>query len=194
MKTFVLLGACWITAMNVKAQTTCDTIVADFSHTNSGVTYYFFDESILNNPDSVYWHWNFDDGPNSASSLRNPVHYFYYEGDHIVSLTIDVFVHGVWCSKTHYDTINTPGVPLGLPDSKQTEASVYPNPTNGTFTIESSLPLESYAIYDATGKMMLQKNYDSNFVILPATISVGYYTLELKTSQGILTKRLKVVR
>ncbi len=193
MKNFVLLAAFSIALLRMEAQTTCDSIVADFSHTNSGVTYYFFDESILNNPDSVYWHWYFDDGPDT-SSLRNPVHYFYYEGDHIVSLTIDVFVNGVWCTKTHYDTINTPGMPLGLLETKQASLSIYPNPTTGAFTIENSLPVERYALYEATGRMLLQEKNQNNLVILPATISKGYYILQLTTADGLVVKRLAVER
>lgn len=192
MKNFVLLAILSIVILSIEAQTTCDTIVADFTHTNSGVTYYFFDNSILNNPDSVYWHWNFDDGSDDTSSLRNPVHYFYYEGDHIVSLTIEVFVNGVWCNKTHYDTINTPGVPLGLLESKQSCVSIYPNPTTGIFTIENDIQVENYAIYDATGRMLLQEKSKSNPVILPAIIGTGYYYLQLKTAEGIETKRLVV--
>lgn len=194
MKNFALLLTFGIAILNVKAQTTCDSIVAGFSHTNSGVTYYFFDESILNNPDSVQWYWYFDDGPNSYSSLRNPVHYFYYEGDHIVSLAINVFVNGAVCVKTRYDTINTPGVPLGLHESKQTNVVVYPNPTTGAFTIENSLPVERYALYDATGRMLLEEKNQNNLVILPATISEGYYILQLTTAKGLVVKRLAVER
>lgn len=194
MKNIILLAAYSIAMLRIEAQTTCDTIVADFSHTNSGVTYYFFDESILNNPDSIQWYWYFDDGPNSYSSLRNPVHYFYYEGDHIVSLAINVFVNGAVCVKTHYDTINTPGVPLGLHESKEADVLVYPNPTTGTFTIENSLPVERYALYDATGRMLLQEKNQNGLFVLPATISEGYYTLQLTTAKGLVMKRLAVDR
>ncbi len=194
MKRLLLITVFSIAIQAAKAQTTCDSVSAEFSFTNSGVTYYFFDESILNNPDSINWHWNFDDGPNSVSSQRNPSHYFYYAGDHVVTLSIDVFVSGVWCYKSHSETITTVGVPAGIEEAKQTDVSIYPNPTTSTFKIESNLPIETYTLYDALGRTLLRQSYTGQLITLPSTISPGFYYLHVETANGIVVKRVELQR
>jgi len=190
MKSLSLITIYCLTVLNLKAQTTCDSIVADFSFTNSGLTYYFFDESILNDPDSIYWHWSFDDGENSFSNLRNPVHYFYYQGEHVVSLSIDVFVNGVWCSKTHYDTIYSTGVQVGIPELMESAISIHPNPGSGIFTIDRILPIESCRVYDLSGKAIQLQLFNGNRIILPDSLNSGIYFLQLNTAQGFITRRL----
>lgn len=70
-------------------------------------------------------------------------------------------------------------------------ASVYPNPSNGVFTIDlkSSTLIEKVSLTDISGKQMAV-TLDANNSFDISSYNTGVYILNLQTSEGVLNKRI----
>jgi len=72
--------------------------------------------------------------------------------------------------------------------------SVYPNPSNGLFTVSTkNMQVTSIDVYDVTGKNILNRNnlQSSNEIILDLTnASIGIYFMKINSETGIITKRI----
>jgi len=89
---------------------------------------------------------------------------------------------------------------LGYEDfsAQNNDISIYPNPTSGKFTINTSEltnTIKSYFLTDIYGKMILQKNIDWNnnyvFEIDLSKYNTGIYFLRLDTEyQGIIFRKI----
>lgn len=85
---------------------------------------------------------------------------------------------------------------LATEEFLQTQFSLYPNPTKGSFTIEFKDLANSFSVevYDVTGKTIYENNYDqaANLVqvINLDNPSNGVYFVNIKSDNGIVTKKL----
>jgi hypothetical protein len=80
----------------------------------------------------------------------------------------------------------------------QTQFSLYPNPSNGSFTLEFKELTSSYSVevFDVTGKTIYENNYDQAAglvqVINLDKPSSGVYFINIKSDKGLVTKKLIV--
>lgn len=79
----------------------------------------------------------------------------------------------------------------GLSEIEQAEKKirVYPNPSEGIFTIDSELSIQHLALFNAMGEEVPLFLSGQNQIDL-SHLSKGMYTLLLKTEEGILRKKL----
>jgi hypothetical protein len=70
--------------------------------------------------------------------------------------------------------------------NKQVEIDLYPNPSNGNFTISSNTKLKSVSITDYTGKIVLQKNdLETGVIDLDfSNFDSGVYIIKTKTNDN----------
>lgn len=74
---------------------------------------------------------------------------------------------------------------------------VYPNPSNGKFTVQSSqLNIKNIAVYNVLGEMVLDLpvNQSTSQLINLASQPAGMYQLHIKTNEGAVTKKVSVVK
>ena len=69
---------------------------------------------------------------------------------------------------------------------------VFPNPSNGSFTITASESVDSYSVLDLTGRVVIedQKLNSKHFSIDLSDETSGMYVLELRTNSGSRVTRL----
>ena len=73
--------------------------------------------------------------------------------------------------------------------------SLYPNPTNGNFIIETnSLEKQIVQLIDVTGKVVLTQAINSNATIDASSLSEGVYNMSIRSSAAIVNKRLVIVK
>ena len=62
---------------------------------------------------------------------------------------------------------------------------IYPNPTNGSLTIDASYPIKTLKIYNLQGVLLLKTNQSQTDV---ATFSAGIYILEVENTEGSVSR------
>lgn len=68
--------------------------------------------------------------------------------------------------------------------------AVYPNPSNGIFTITSSKKMTTYSIFDALGRKVLSKSTDSTTQSIDIqTLNTGMYYLMVQFEDGTIGKQ-----
>ncbi len=73
-------------------------------------------------------------------------------------------------------------------------ATVYPNPTHGTLTIEAD-DIENISIYNMLGEKLFEASADGNrFEYDFSPHEVGIYLVRIQTEKGMVTKRVMVER
>ena len=71
-------------------------------------------------------------------------------------------------------------------------ATVYPNPTNGTITIEAE-NMEGISVYNMLGEKLFEVPASGNGIEYDFNpLDVGVYIVRIQTKSGILTKRIVV--
>ena len=72
--------------------------------------------------------------------------------------------------------------------------SVYPNPTNGLFTVQGNHKFTSYTIQNILGaQIMFNEAYENDLIIDISKFTAGVYFLELLTEGGEIIKR-KIIK
>ena len=73
--------------------------------------------------------------------------------------------------------------------------NIYPNPNNGSFIIESnSAKKQTVQIYDLTGKLVLTEIINGRTTIDGSMLNEGVYSISINSDEGVITKRLVIVR
>lgn len=96
-------------------------------------------------------------------------------------------------TKNNYISVSTIGI-KEVPENVTT--GVYPNPSNGSFTLQSlygNHPIQSYSVTDLTGKVIISKTCDNS---LKETFDIsnyqnGFYFLRVNTSHGSNTLKIQ---
>ncbi len=88
------------------------------------------------------------------------------------------------------------------------DVNIYPNPSAGMFFIESTNLLNNYTVYDVTGRLVLNQviqeqppafnpfvdvNINSTVIDL-SSLSTGIYNINIKSNEGVVNKRVVIVR
>ena len=75
------------------------------------------------------------------------------------------------------------------------QVNIYPNPNNGSFVIEpSSATKQTMQVYDVNGKMVLSQAINGKTNIDATSLSEGVYNISLQSNEGVVNKRLVIVR
>ncbi len=104
---------------------------------------------------------------------------------------------GDWPATGSYfmlDNVRLTNDPTGImehPNNPVVQATVFPNPTTGIFTIESSENISAIEIMNLNGeKVYSEKMLNAKSEILNLDIPNGIYFLEITTEQGIAMKKI----
>ena len=162
--------------------------VAAFTYSGSGGGMVDFTDASTNTPTS--WLWNFDDG--NLSTQQNPSHLYAVVGQsYSVCLTA---TNGSGSNMT----CNSVPVFTSIQDHTiHNDIAVFPNPSNGSFTIESKL-LDKNAVdtvTDLIGKCVYVKTFDaalSSSELNVSQISPGIYTVKIVNAENEVALRLVV--
>ena len=163
------------------------TPTALFNATETQLSVAFNDLSI--NADS--WFWDFGDG--STSIMQNPTHVYAAAGTYTACLIASMDCGG---SDTICMTV-TPDITIGVVESGLNSLSFYPNPTNGTFTLEiaGEETVGQISILDFEGRSVYEEPVyiGSNFrKTIDADLSSGTYILRVTTENDVITSKLSV--
>ncbi len=72
--------------------------------------------------------------------------------------------------------------------------SVFPNPSNGNFTIQTSkMEKQAVQLFDLNGKLILSQILSDKIAIDVSTLNDGVYTLTIKNFNSITTKKIVIV-
>ena len=74
-------------------------------------------------------------------------------------------------------------------------ASVYPNPNNGNFMVETNNDLtQNLQVFDVTGKVVLSQQINSKSYVDCSSLNEGVYNISIGNDNNITNKRLVIVR
>ena len=149
-------------------------VSADFNFTQSGLAYSF--NPVITNANN-YW-WDFGDG--NFSTIFNPVHTYQSDGNFLVTLNVND------SSCTESKQIEVLSSSLNIKNSNS--FNVYPNPSNGNFSIRSSLKIKEVIwgeIYDVKGTFIKAIKINENQALKQFKLdqSSGVYFLRLFNSK-----------
>ena len=72
---------------------------------------------------------------------------------------------------------------------------IYPNPNNGNFIIEpNSTDKQTLQVFDVNGKLVLTQSINGTTNIDASNLAEGVYNLSLQNANGVVNKRLVIVR
>ena len=76
------------------------------------------------------------------------------------------------------------------------ELNIYPNPNNGSFVIESQNTLYNVrcTVYDVNGKVVLSQTINGKTTIDASSLNEGVYNISLQSNEGVVNKRVVIVR
>lgn len=156
---------------------------ADFSHTNTGLTFTFTD---LSTNDPTSWAWTFGDG--AVSSIQNPSHAYAIGGTYEVCLTAtNGYGSNTKCSVISFTGINSADV---------ASVSIYPNPANDYVFIElNDFNADIIEVFNITGQIMnIDYYYSGNNIVKLNTKNLvsGNYIMKIKNDQGELIMKLMI--
>ncbi|HEV7231117.1 MAG TPA: T9SS type A sorting domain-containing protein, partial [Bacteroidia bacterium] len=86
---------------------------------------------------------------------------------------------------------------LGIEEhlNNSTDMNVFPNPTNGTFTIQSNLfESQNLQIFDINGKLVQSQVFYNETTADLSHLSEGLYAIRLTSIHGIVTKKLVLIK
>jgi hypothetical protein len=97
-------------------------------------------------------------------------------------------------SKAHSNT--TKPEALGIANlTGASQVSVYPNPSNGIFSVETnSTEKKAIQLYDVSGKLVLMQTINGKASIDASRLSEGVYNLNISGDKEVLNKKILIVR
>lgn len=73
--------------------------------------------------------------------------------------------------------------------------SIYPNPSNGSFTVETyTAEKQTMQLFDVNGKLVLSQTLNGKTSIDASSLMEGVYNLSLIGNEGVVNKKLVIVR
>ncbi|HEX7413989.1 MAG TPA: T9SS type A sorting domain-containing protein [Bacteroidia bacterium] len=74
------------------------------------------------------------------------------------------------------------------------QVNVYPNPSNGSFVIEANNTKQTMQVYDVNGKLVLSQTINGKTTVDASSLNEGVYNISLISNEGVVNKRLVIVR
>ncbi|HEX7413469.1 MAG TPA: T9SS type A sorting domain-containing protein [Bacteroidia bacterium] len=73
--------------------------------------------------------------------------------------------------------------------------NIYPNPSNGSFVMEpNNTTKQTMQVYDVNGKMVLSQSINGKTSIDANSLNEGVYNISIISNEGVINKRLVIVR
>jgi len=96
--------------------------------------------------------------------------------------------------KSHSNQNNNRG--LGIKQLlNSSQVNIYPNPNKGNFTIETSATeKQTVQVFDVNGKLVFSQTINGNTSIDAGNLSEGVYNVSIMGNEGVVNKRLVIVR
>ncbi len=87
-------------------------------------------------------------------------------------------------------------ITTGVTEIKESIASVYPNPSNGLFTIElSTKEKQNLQLFDMAGNLVLSQTIENGKATIDANyLAAGIYNISLKGNDSVSNKKLVIVK
>lgn len=97
------------------------------------------------------------------------------------------------CTDTSTVSITVISCSTGLKQNGGNNFTVYPNPSNGYFTVESATgEMEEVRLYDINGRLLMSRAFMEKTTIDASALSNGTYNLSILSSGGIFNKRIVI--
>ncbi|HEX7414637.1 MAG TPA: T9SS type A sorting domain-containing protein, partial [Bacteroidia bacterium] len=75
------------------------------------------------------------------------------------------------------------------------EATIYPNPTSNQFIIEATTTNKlTLYLYDVNGRLVLTKSVSGKATIDVSSLNEGVYTVSIISNEGVVNKKLVILR
>jgi sugar lactone lactonase YvrE len=108
-------------------------------------------------------------------------------------------VGNIYISDQHNNVIRKAymGNPTGIEQysTNNEQINIYPNPNNGSFVIEpNSTTKQTMQVYDVNGKLVLSQTINGKTTIDASSLNEGVYNISLQSNEGVVNKRLVIVR
>jgi PKD repeat protein len=189
-------SVCLIISDGCGTDSTCQNIVVtncappnvgfSFAETGVGTGVFNFTNTSSVSGAATY-SWDFGDGNNS--SAVNPTHSYTATGIYTVTLVITDS-----CGTNSFSA--TVGTIVGINDLTLADVSVYPNPSSGIFTVESSVEMIDICISDVSGKLVYNGSLSGKQGKIDLTEFVdGMYLVSIRFNNDMIqTLRLEVAK
>lgn len=180
----------------------CDSVVISQGDSVSFCTDAYID---LISDTSYYMQWDFNGSSNFSSSIINktpttlPLCYYPIwnsPGNYLV----DVYYNGYLSAYPTSDCYPFPShwiikvivlSPGGIDEEANTNTVlIFPNPSSGSFTINSEDKIYQINIINLLGEEVLTERLNSNYISIDMKKPSGIYFIELKTEKGTLNKKI----
>ncbi|MDG1901877.1 MAG: PKD domain-containing protein [Bacteroidales bacterium] len=154
-----------------------------------------FTDLTLNNPDQ--WSWSFDGGSPSTSEYQNPTVRFNTPGIYNISLVTSNLGGSDSLLKEEYIHVAIVNIGENISDKKP---SIYPNPSNGLFTIDFNNAYSSdveIEIKTASGKsIQVHKriNTSESFIVDMNDSPNGIYLINIYNGTSNITQKIALFR
>ena len=164
---------------------------ADIIFTLTDCTFHF----SVENPQFIEsYSWDFGDG-SSIGNQATPSH-TYINGDSFDVVLIITNICGDTASLTI--KVSCSGVGIEDIDRSNNALKLYPNPSSDNITIENSsnLKMEYITVSNILGQVVYQNTPQSatKHQMNVSKLSAGLYTVQIKTEQGIITRKFEVLK
>ena len=93
-------------------------------------------------------------------------------------------------------TLNTILIPTGLHNQTETFMNLYPNPSNGSFTIELNTKEKQFIqVFDITDNVVLSQSIENGKTIIDGSLlASGIYNINIKGINSVANKKLVIVK
>lgn len=176
---------------NLQIDLVANPLTAAYISSATGLTASFTDASAPSALITSYL-WDFGDG--NTSTDMNPSHTYAANGTYLICLTV---TDTTGCAATICDTLTVTDIPTSIFDAVNRGMVVYPNPSNGRFTVsftgaEAEVLME---VTDIAGRLIYSEaetltNGFSKEIELDA--ANGTYLLQIKITEGVVSRRLQI--
>ncbi|MCO5261031.1 MAG: PKD domain-containing protein [Crocinitomicaceae bacterium] len=147
-----------------------------------------YDFNVVNGQNIDSYSWNFGDGSANSTSATPSHAYTSSDTYNVVTLTNE-------CGNTNKSQ-NVTCTLSGLEGIETTNFKIHPNPSENQVTIESNDLINSVTLTTITGQIV-SKIDNINNTIKSLDVSVvenGIYNLTIETTNGVITKRIEVIK
>ncbi|MFM1874967.1 MAG: hypothetical protein RL266_704, partial [Bacteroidota bacterium] len=162
---------------------------ASFSSSATNLDVDFTDAST----GAVSWAWDFGDA-SGTSSDQNPSYSYAAGGTYNVCLTV---TDANGCSSTYCEDVTVADIPTTIAEAVENGMAVYPNPSNGEFTVEIN-GVEAdvqLVVLDVTGRVVYTEGVVLNGSFrktLNIDVAHGTYFLQVATQEGLVTRKIQI--
>jgi hypothetical protein len=128
-----------------------------------------------------------------------PIYFNYSNSPNDTNVFYQVLINVPSCPPYNphaFDVIISPCAHAGIAlYTVNNETNIYPNPNNGSFVIApNSTTKQSMQVYDVNGKLVLNQTINGKTSIDASKLNEGVYNISLQSNEGVVNKRLVIVR